>query len=77
MKVTMRSWEFYVKDILCKYGLLEYGNIKRMDNEFRFIKLFEQRCARISMLNRVMIRYNRVVIIIIIIIFIRFKKMSI
>ena len=45
MKETMCSWVCHVKDILCKYGLAEVWENQEVDNESRFIKLFEQRCA--------------------------------
>ena len=45
MKETMCSWVCHVKDILCKYGFAEVWENQEVDNESRFIKLFEQRCA--------------------------------
>ena len=45
MKETMCSWVCHVKDILCKYGFAEVWENQEVDNESRFIKLFEQRCG--------------------------------
>ena len=45
MKETMCSWVCHVKDILCKYGFAEVWVKQEVDNESRFINLFEQRCA--------------------------------
>ena len=41
----MCSWVCHVKDILCKYGFAEVWENQEVDNESKFIKLFEQRCA--------------------------------
>ena len=45
MKETMCSCVCHVRDILCEYGFAEVWENQEVDNESRFIKLFEQRCA--------------------------------
>ena len=47
IKETVCSWVCYVKVILCKYGFAEVWENQEVDNKFRIIKLFDQRCADI------------------------------